>query len=71
MSNPDDAAARAARARRLRKQIDATTDAKPTDAVGTEPPEIPESTPESPRDFIQRRMKELDAEDARKSDGTT
>lgn len=52
----DDEAARKARADRLREQIDRLKDAE-TDETDDS------ATPESPRDFIDRRMKEFDPED--------
>lgn len=66
----DDAAARRARAKRLRQQIEnlergaeSPPPAQPR-APASKPPaaSAPESTkgPESPRDFIQKRMRELD-----------
>lgn len=59
MTNDSDA--RAARAARLRDEIEKLTKAgsKKKDKAAAEPAAEPEGT-ESPRDFIQRRMRELD-----------
>ena len=64
----DDEAARAARAKRLQDEIDQVISSqdKPDDASGGErsnasPGDERALTPESPRDFIERRMHELDA----------
>jgi hypothetical protein len=55
-----DDAAQAARAKRLRKEIEKIK-APPSQAEATQPKTA--ATPkESPRDFIQRRMRELDQE---------
>jgi hypothetical protein len=54
----DDEAARKARAERLREEIDklVSPEGKPEEETGQ--PEAPPA--ESPRDFIHRRMRELD-----------
>jgi hypothetical protein len=61
---PDDETARKARADRLRKQIDAMTGAAQPAAAPEESAAAGESTdaaaaPPSPREFIQKRMREL------------
>lgn len=50
----DDAEARKARAERLRARIDGLT------APGEQDPEDEQQAPESARDFVERRMRELD-----------
>lgn len=58
----DDAAARKARAERLRQQISNLVNKPDTAKGGDEKDSSQESPPakESPRDFIHRRMEELD-----------
>ena len=58
----DDTAARKARAERLRQQISNLTNKSDSAAGGDEKDPSQESPPakESPRDFIHRRMEELD-----------
>jgi hypothetical protein len=58
----EDEAARRARAKRLRADIDALTGARPPEA--TEPAEQPKETP---REFIHRRMREIEEEEKRQS----
>jgi hypothetical protein len=62
LNTDDDAAARKARARRLREVIErlksTRTDGEGAPLSPTESAAIP--LPESPRDFIQRKMRELD-----------
>ncbi|HXY29612.1 MAG TPA: hypothetical protein VEI06_02795 [Gemmatimonadaceae bacterium] len=63
----DDAAARRARADRLRKQIAELTRPKRTGretAPDDSPPEG--GTPESPRDLIEEKMRQLDRRSKRK-----
>jgi len=60
MSN-DDEAARKARARRLRDQIDQIAKGEP-EAEKSEQ-ESPPAGSESPREFVHRRMRELDKKD--------
>jgi hypothetical protein len=58
----EDEAARQARAKRLRADVDALT--------GAYPPEDTESADrsvETPRDFIHRRMREIEEEEKRQS----
>jgi hypothetical protein len=52
----DDEAARKARAQRLRKQIQHMA----TPEAGSAKEEAPPPTTESPREFIHRKMRELD-----------
>jgi hypothetical protein len=53
----EDEEARKARAARLRKQIDLLREKKRSD-FPDQPPD-----PESPREFIERRMREIDSEE--------
>jgi hypothetical protein len=56
--NADDEAARKARADRLRTQIERLTADRPIEQEPDRPPE-----PESPREFIERRMRETEPGD--------
>ena len=57
----DDDAARLARAKRLHAEIDAVTGLQPqSEPIPASPPRGPAT--ESPREFIRRRMKELENE---------
>jgi len=65
---PDDARARKARARRLRRQIEALRSSSGKPAGGARPLEPRRS--ESAREFIERRMRELEkARDSKKRRG--
>jgi hypothetical protein len=65
INTDDDAAARKARARLLREVIERLKSTK-TEGEGQSPsPTEPAASPlpESPRDFIHRKMRELDTQD--------
>jgi len=63
MAEKDDARARAARAKRLRIQIEKLTKGEP--ATGVKPGGRPRK--ESPAEFVDRRMREIANEERRKS----
>ena len=56
----EDEAARKARAKRLRAEIDAVTGQKALEGTPVADPPATPAIPESPRDFIHRRMREIE-----------
>ena len=59
----DDESARHARAKRLRAEIDSVIGSTTIEGVSaTDHPTTP-AVPESPRDFVQRRMREVEQQD--------
>lgn len=66
----EDEAARKARAKRIRADIDAMTGTVPPEETAAAEPPAATPKPESPRDFVQRRMREVAEAEKKKPDAS-